>query len=232
MSLQAVILAGGLGTRLRPITETVPKPMVPVAGKPYLEYQIEWLRRLEITDVVLLVGYLSEQIEEYFGDGSRFGVRIRYSREPRRLGTGGALKLALPLLEESFLVLNGDSYLPIDYRPVAALLESSGAEAVLAAYDNAFDDTGVRHNLDVAADGRVVRYEKGSKTPMTHVDAGAFVLRRRVLALSGAEEFSLENELFPVLIARQQLFALPVGQRFYDMGTPAGLAMLEAFLKR
>ncbi|HVX66317.1 MAG TPA: nucleotidyltransferase family protein [Bryobacteraceae bacterium] len=232
MSLQAVILAGGLGTRLRPITETVPKPMVPVAGRPYLEYQIDWLRKLEITNVVLLVGYLAEQVEGYFGDGRRFGVTIAYSREPRPLGTGGALKLALPLLAESFLVLNGDSYLPVDYRPLAALLESSGAEAVLAAYDNALGDTGVRHNLDVAGDGRVLRYEKGSRTPMTHVDAGAFMLRRRVLALTGAPEFSLENELFPALIARRQLFALPVRQRFYDMGTPAGLAMLEEFLKR
>lgn len=232
MSLQAVILAGGPGTRLRPLTESVPKPLVQVAGRPYLEHQIDWLRRQGILDVLLLVSYLAEQIQNHFGDGRGFGVSIRYSREPQPAGTGGALKLALPLLEDSFLVFNGDSYLPIDYRPVAARLESSGAEAVIVAYDNAFEDTGVRHNLELAAGELVTRYDKSGRPPVTHVDAGVMAFRRRALALCEAPVFSLENDLFPRLIARRELLAFPVRQRFYDMGTPAGLAMLEAFLKR
>lgn len=232
MSLQAVILAGGPGTRLRPLTESIPKPLVQVAGRPYLEHQIDWLRRQGIVDVLLLVSYLAEQIEGHFGDGSGFGVSIRYSREPQPAGTGGAVKLALPLLDGSFLVLNGDSYLPIDYRPVAAHLQNSGAEAVIVAYDNAFGDTGVRHNLELADGQLVTRYDKSGMAPVTHVDAGVIALRRRALALCEAPVFSLENDLFPRLIARRKLLALPVRQRFYDMGTPAGLAMLETFLKR
>lgn len=229
MSLQAAILAGGPGTRLRPLTDRVPKPMVPVAGRPYLEYQLDWLRGLGITDVVLLVGYLTEKIEEHFGDGAAFGVSIRYSREPRPAGTGGALRLALPLLAESFLVLNGDSYLPIDYRGLTERLESSSAEAVLAVYDNALEDAGVRNNLELDGD-RVARYDKTGAAGLTHVDAGAIALRRRALLEGGV--WSLENDLFPRLIARGALAAFPVRQRFYDMGTPAGLAMLESFLNR
>jgi NDP-sugar pyrophosphorylase family protein len=230
MNLEAVILAGGPGTRLRPLTNTVPKPMVQVAGRPYLEHQIDWLRRLAIVDIVLLVGYLAEKIEEHFGDGRAFGVSIRYSRETQPAGTGGALKLALPLLGDSFLVLNGDSYLPIDYRPVAECLERSSAEAVIVAYDNAFGNTGVRHNLELGDGGLVTRYDKSGAAPVTHVDAGVLALRRR--ALSEADVVSLENDLFPRLIARRELLAFPVRQRFYDMGTLAGLAMLEAFLER
>jgi NDP-sugar pyrophosphorylase family protein len=230
MSLQAVILAGGPGTRLRPLTDSVPKPMVQVAGRPYLEHQVGWLRRLGIVDIVLLVGHLAEKIEDHFGDGGGFGVSIRYSREPRPAGTGGALKLALPLLRDSFLVLNGDSYLPIDYRPVAERLESSGAEAVIVAYDNSFEDTGVRPNLELGEGELVIRYDKSGAAPVTHVDAGVIALRRR--ALSERDMVSLENDLFPRLIARRALLAFPVRQRFYDMGTPAGLAMLEEYLTR
>jgi NDP-sugar pyrophosphorylase family protein len=134
------------------------------------------------------------------------------------------------LLGESFLVLNGDSYLPIDYRPVAECLEGSSAEAVIVAYDNAFGDTGVRHNLELGDGGLVIRYDKSGAAPVTHVDAGVIALRRR--ALSEANVVSLENDLFPRLIARRELLAFPVRQRFYDMGTPAGLAMLEAFLQQ
>lgn len=230
MRLQAVILAGGPGTRLRPLTDRVPKPMVPVAGRPYLEYQVDWLRRLGIVDIVLLVGYLAEKIEEHFGDGGAFGVSIRYSREPQPAGTGGALQFALPLLQDSFLVLNGDSYLPIDYRPVAERLEGSDAEAVIVAYDNAYEDTGVRNNLEMGDGDLVLRYDKSGAAPVTHVDAGVIALRRR--ALCEGNVVSLENDLFPRLIGRRALLAFPVRQRFYDMGTPAGLAMLEAFLKQ
>jgi NDP-sugar pyrophosphorylase family protein len=229
MSLQAVILAGGPGTRLRPLTDHLPKPMVPVAGRPYLEYQIDWLREQGITDILLLVGYLAERIEEHFGDGAAFGVSIRYSREPRPAGTGGALSLARPLLAESFLVLNGDSYLPIEYRGLARRLESSSAEAVLAVYDNRIEDTGVRNNLQLDGD-RVILYDKTGAPALTRVDAGAIALRRRALLEGGV--WSLENDLFPRLIARGALAAFPVRQRFYDMGTPAGLAMLEKFLNR
>ena len=117
-AMQVVILAGGLGTRLGPLTRPHPKPMVPVKGVPYLEHQLRLLARQGLTDIVLLTGYLGEQIEEYFGDGDRMGLRLRYSRELEPLGTGGALRQARPLLEEAFLVIYGDSYLRIDYAAV------------------------------------------------------------------------------------------------------------------
>lgn len=230
--MEAAILAGGLGTRLRPVTERVPKPMVPILGRPYLEYQIELLREQQITDIVLLVGYLAEQIEDYFGDGARHGVSIRYSREPMPLGTGGALKRALPLLSDAFLVLNGDSLLPVEYRPVFDALDASGAEAVICAYDNQAGDTGVPHNICVDSSKFVTRYDKSGTPPVNHVDAGVIAVRARVLEPFRDEAFSLERDCYPRLIERRHLAAYLVRERFYDMGTPAGLAMLERFLKR
>src|ERR1700686_1756541 len=116
--MQAVILAGGLGTRLWPLTRQVPKPMVPVAGVPYLEHQLRLLKKQSILDIVLLTGYLGEQVEEYFGDGGSLGLAIRYSREPQPRGTAGALREARSLLAGTFLLIYGDSYLPIDYAAV------------------------------------------------------------------------------------------------------------------
>src|SRR6185436_9478322 len=119
------------GTRLRPITQTVPKPMVPVAGVPYLEHQLRELARQGVRDIVLLTGYLGEQIEEYFGDGAGLGLALRYSREEHPMGTGGALRLAAGLLDRSFLIIYGDSYLPIDYPDVLTALNRSTAAAVV-----------------------------------------------------------------------------------------------------
>src|SRR2546426_1133852 len=112
--MQAVILAGGLGTRLWPLTKEIPKPMAPVAGAPYLEHQLRYLAGQSIVEILLLTGYLGDQIENYFGDGAGFGLRIRYSREAAPIGTGGALRQALPLLSPEFLVIYGDSFLPIE----------------------------------------------------------------------------------------------------------------------
>lgn len=228
--MQAVILAGGLGSRLRPITETVPKPMVPVAGTPYLEYQLRELARQDIRDIVLLTGYLGEQIEEYFGTGERLGLRLRYSREPEPLGTGGALRLALPMLEEDFLVIYGDSYLPIDYQAVLARLRPSTAEGVVVVYDNRLSDTCVKNNIDLNESNFVTRYEKDGEG-LQYVDAGVLGLRISVLAESGeAAAFSLEKEIFPKLIARGRLLGFPTEQRFYDIGTLERLQIFENLL--
>src|SRR5687767_14814332 len=134
--MQAVILAGGLGTRLGPITRAVPKSMVPVAGRPYLEHQLRLLQQQGITDVVLLTGYLGEQIEACFGDGRAWGLSVRYSREAVPQGTGGALRDAAGQLAESFLLIYGDSYLPIDYTAVGRRLADSSALGVAVVYDN------------------------------------------------------------------------------------------------
>jgi mannose-1-phosphate guanylyltransferase len=228
-SVQAVILAGGLGTRLWPLTREIPKPMIPVGGVPYLEHQLRLLGSQRIRDIVILAGYLGDRIEEYFGDGSRLDLRIRYSREQTPLGTGGALRLAEPLLQDTFLVLFGDSYLPIDNRAVHDRLLGSAAQAVLVVYDNSVEDTLVPNNIALDAESYVTRYEKKSQAPgLTRVDAGVLAMRRAVLALSeSAGAFSLENELYPRLIGRRQLLAYETRQRFYDIGTPEGLKLFE-----
>ncbi len=177
--MQSVILAGGLGTRLRPLTETVPKPMLPVLGKPFLQHQLELLGSFGIRRVVLLVAYLGEQIEKYFGDGAAFGMEIVYSYEPAPLGTGGALKNAAALLDEEFLVLNGDTYLAIDYGELAKSFRRSDGPAMIVAYENS--DQRVPSNLAVGADGRVTVYRKRDPLGLTHVDAGVIALRREVL---------------------------------------------------
>ena len=225
--MQALILAGGLGTRLRPITETIPKPMVTVAGAPYLAHQLKELGRQRITDIVLLTGYLGEQIEEYFGDGSDWGLQIRYSREPRPLGTGGALRLAEPLLAEEFLVIYGDSYLPIDYGAVLERLVNSTAVGVLVVYNNRLNDTSVKNNVDIDREGQVVRYEKDGES-LLYVEAGVLAFRRAVVNdVPPGIVVSLEKEVFPKLIARRSLVAYATDQRFYDIGTPSRLEAIE-----
>lgn len=227
--MQAVILAGGLGTRLYPITKDVPKPMVLVAGIPYLEHQLRELARQRFVDVVLLTGYLGEQIEEYFGDGSGLGLQLRYSRESKPLGTGGALRLAAPLLADVFLLLYGDSYLPIDYRAVLdALSASPKAEGIVVAYDNRLGDTSVKSNINLDGEGYVARYHKDEGADLVYVEAGVLGFRRSVVdAIKPGEVTSLEKEVFPQLIRRRTLLGFPTRERFYDIGTPDRLRALE-----
>jgi NDP-sugar pyrophosphorylase family protein len=231
--MQAVILAGGLGTRLRPITETIPKPMVPVAGKPYLEHQLRELARQGVNDIVLLTGYLGEQVEQYFGDGAQLGLRIKYSKEPHPLGTGGAVRLAAALLEDDFLLIYGDSYLPVDYPAVLNTLRRSKAEGLLVVYDNRLGDTSVISNVNFdEATGMVTRYEKDGEG-LCYVEAGVLAFRKSVLGLlSDAPVVSLEKEVFPQLIARGALAGYSTTQRFYDIGTPDRLEAFEAYLKQ
>lgn len=228
--MQAVILAGGLGTRLRPLTHDIPKPMVPVAGAPYLEHQLRLLADQSITDIVLLVGYLGEQIEEYFGDGDRLGLSIRYSWETSPQGTGGALRGALDLLDNQFLVIYGDSYLPISYGEVLDTLRGTNALGVLTVYDNRREDTGVVSNVAVGQDGVVLRYDKdASRSPeeLRYVEAGVLALRREVVSSIAPGKISLEQEVFPKLIGERRLASYVTQQRFYDIGTPDRLRQIE-----
>lgn len=231
--MQAVILAGGLGTRLWPLTERVPKPMMPVAGAPYLQHQLLLLRSQGIRDVVLLIGYLGGQIVDYFGDGDRFGLSIRYAFEETPLGTGGALRAAAGLLHDSFLLLYGDSYLPIRYGPVTEVLEGSAAEGVVVVYDNGIEDTTVANNIAIDGAGRIVRYDKQAHADpaLRYVEAGVLAFRAATIARVPPGVVSLEKDVFPVLIERRGLLAYPTQQRFYDIGTPDRLKAIEEFLK-
>ncbi len=172
-------------------------------------------------------------MEEYFGDGARLGLRMTYSREPSPLGTAGALRHAAAMLADAFLVIYGDSYLPIQYEAAFRKLLEADAEAIVVVYDNSIEDTAVKNNVELDDNGYVSRYEKDSSEPLRYVEAGVLALRRSVIDGVPAEgAVSLEQEIFPKLIARCKLGALVTRQRFYDIGTPRRLQAIEKFLSR
>lgn len=231
-----VVLAGGLGTRMLPRTERLPKYLLPVAGRPFAEWHLELLARSGVVDVVLAVGHLAEAIRDALGDGRRFGVMLRYASEPEGhlLGTAGALAHAKALLPERFVVTYGDSYLPaLDLRALAGALERSpDVEGVLAVMDN--DDRLDASNCVV--DGPlVVRHQKrrlGDPRPpeLRFIDYGALALRRRVLddVPLGAPQGL--DAVLSRLASACRLGAFVVPSRFYEIGSHAGLAALEAAL--
>jgi NDP-sugar pyrophosphorylase family protein len=230
--MQAVILAGGLGTRLGTLTRDVPKPMMPVAGKPYLEHQLRWLSKQGITNILLLTGYLGEQIQAYFGNGSGLGLRIQYSREQTPMGTGGSLRDASGLLAEQFLLIYGDSYLPIDYCDVIHIFQASKRRGLMVVYDNALGDTSVRNNVAIDG-GLVTRYDKSAADAagLRFVEAGILVFQRSIVDLIPPHgPISLEEQVFPILIAQGQMIAYATTQRFYDIGTPERLRFIEEFV--
>lgn len=230
--MQAVVLAAGAGTRLRPFTHTVPKPMIPVQGRPFLEHVLELLKQGGIDNVVLSIGHLGNQIRAYFRDGSGFGIMLRYSaQEGTLLGAGGALKQAEGLLDRWFFVVNGDTYLPVNYRDVAAAFAARKKRALMVVYDNR-EDTRVRNNVALDAHSMVTRYDKNGLDPdLRYVDAGVSVLRRDVLRLlEPGRSASLERDVYPHLAAQREFAAYRVRQRFYDIGTWSGLKDFESFV--
>jgi NDP-sugar pyrophosphorylase family protein len=235
---QAVILAGGLGTRMRPITETIPKPMIPVAGKPFLQHQLELLSGFRIHDVLLLVAFRGKQMEDHFGDGAALRCHITYVHEPSPLGTGGALQHARSHLRDSFVLLNGDTYLAIDYEALLAKFAALDCMALIVAYKKPSE--GVRrvladslpNNLIVLDGGRVSAYRKRDPKGMTHIDAGVVVLGKEVIDwLPEGRPCSLEEEIYPRLIAEGQMSAWVTAEPFHDMGSPEGLVALEEKLQ-
>jgi NDP-sugar pyrophosphorylase family protein len=237
LDCQAVILAGGLGTRMRPVTETIPKPMILVLGKPFLERQLQLLASFGIRRALLLVAYLGEKIEQHFGDGGARGWKLSYSYEPSPLGTGGALKNAEAKLENEFVVLNGDTFLAIDYAGLWQAFRETQSSALIVAYEKAGSALAntlankVPNNLAMAADGRVTAYRKRDPQGLTHIDAGVLLLRKEVVEkIPPGRTCSLEEEIFPKLIEEGRMRAWITREPFYDMGSPEGLQALEARL--
>jgi len=228
--MQAVILAGGLATRLRPITTKIPKAMVSINGRPFLEYQIELLKHQGIEDIVICIGYLGNLIREHFGNGQKFDISIRYSDEGlEMLGTGGALKAAEPLLDKEFLVINGDSYLVIDTYAVIHSLRSSGKLGTLVAFHSEHSQN--LANL-IVKDGLVRHYSKNIRLPeMNHIDAGISAFHKR--ALDHLPEMAKVDmgQLYTKLIDQKELMAYEAEHRFYDIGTLQGLQDFETFVK-
>jgi len=230
--MQAVILAGGLGTRLKPLTEQIPKVMVQVNGKPFLLYLLELIKSQGISDIVLCIGHLGKQVRDYFNDGESLGVRIRYSDEKERLlGTGGAVKEAQPLLDDYFLVLNGDTYLPIDYREVERAFLRRGKKALMLVYYSQLDAI-IRSNTAIDNSLMVIRHDKESHDlTLNYVDAGLLALKREALDLIKEDcSISLERGLYPALIQQRELAAYVIEQRFYSVGTWDEMKIFEEYL--
>ena len=230
-TLPVAILAGGLATRLKPITEKVPKLLVDVAGEPFFSHQLRLLKTAGLTKVVLCVGYLGEKIVESYGDGSDWGIEIKYSFDgPKLLGTGGALIQALPLLGDAFYVLYGDSYLPIDYRAVGEAFLKSGKLGLMTVYENRelYDASNVWFE-----GGSLRAYDKRNKLPaMRHIDYGLGVFRPAAFDAFPRGQVVDLAEVQKALLAQGQLAGYEMAQRFYEIGSHAGLAELNQLLKK
>lgn len=229
MSLPVAILAGGLATRLQPISERIPKSLIDVAGEPFAVHQIELLRRHGLVDITFLVGHLGEMIRDTLGDGTRWGARLRYVFDgPRRLGTGGAIRNALPELGDPFLLLYGDSYLECDYAAIEKSFLSSEKLGLMTVYRN--EDRLDRSNV-LYAEGRVVSYDKKHHTSeMRHIDYGVGAFRKSAFsAFAHHEEFDLVA-LYQHLLQNDDLLGCEVPYRFYEIGSPKGLAETRAYL--
>jgi NDP-sugar pyrophosphorylase family protein len=218
-----------LATRLRPITEKVPKVLVPVAGKPFLAHQLALLRRQGIRRAVLCLGHLGELVERDFGNGLGYGVELEYSHDgPVLLGTGGALKRALPLLGEEFFVLYGDSYLPIDFKPVADFFVRSGRAGLMTVYRNEgrYDTSNV-----VFGDGEIKAYDKKSGLPeMQHIDYGLSLFKASAFDNWPEDKPFDLADVMQRLVAEKQLAGYEVKERFYEIGSHAGLAELTELI--
>jgi NDP-sugar pyrophosphorylase family protein len=225
----AAVLAGGLATRLRPITETIPKAMVEVAGRPFIDHQLALLRRNGLRRVVLCLGHLGEQIERHLGDGSALGLELRYSHDgDRLLGTGGALVRAAPLLGPAFWVLYGDSYMDIDYAAVLRHFEAGGHDGLMTVLHN--EDRWDRSNV-VFRNGRLLCYDKRAPRPeMTHVDYGVSLLRAAELTRLPADRPCDLADLYTELVSRGRMVGYEVTQRFYEIGSPRGLQETQEYL--
>jgi NDP-sugar pyrophosphorylase family protein len=224
------ILAGGLGTRLHPITENTPKALLPIAGRPFIHWQLELLAEQGIEEVVLCVGYRGEEIRGAVRDGRGFGVRVHYSFDGAvALGTGGALKRALPLLGRAFFVLYGDSYLRCSFAVVQTAYEESQAEGLMTVFRNA--NRWEPSNL-LFQGGRILEYNKRAPRPgMAHVDYGLGVLSARALERASAGSVFDLADLYHDLSVRGELAGWEVCERFYEIGSVAGMEETEHYLR-
>jgi NDP-sugar pyrophosphorylase family protein len=227
--LPVAILAGGLATRLRPVTETIPKALIEIAGEPFLAHQLRLLARGGFERAVLCVGHLGEQIRDYAGDGARFGLHLEYAFDgPQLLGTAGALRRALPLLGDAFAVIYGDSYLPCDYRSALHTFTASGKLGLMTVYANhgRWDTSNVEF-----ADGRILAYDKANRTPrMRHIDYGLGAFRREAFASLPPDRSSDLAALYQDLLRRDQLAVWESPDRFYEIGSLEGIRDLSELL--
>ena len=229
--LPVAILAGGLATRLRPLTETIPKSLVEIEGEPFLWHQLRLVRERGIRRVVLCVGFLSEKIQESVGDGAAFGLQIEYSHDgPAPLGTAGALKRALPLLDDRFFVLYGDSYLPCDWAAVERAFLESGKPGLMTVYRNhgKWDTSNVEF-----VDGRILAYNKKLPDPRMHyIDYGLGAFHKAAFDRVADGRNGDLAALYEELLCEGRLAAYEVPDRFYEIGSFQGIQELADYLRR
>lgn len=224
-----VILAGGLATRLRPITETIPKALIEVAGRPFIYHQLAYLKKQGLSKVILSIGYLGEMIHEVIGDGSQMGLQIQYSFDGEvLLGTGGAIKKALPMLGDAFFVLYGDSFLPINFLEVEKAFRTSSKKGLMTVLknENQWDTSNV-----IYEDGQLSEYNKRELKPsMLYIDYGLGVLKSDVFQdYPFATSFDL-SDVYNQLSIQNQLAGFEVYQRFYEIGSLVGIRETENYL--
>jgi NDP-sugar pyrophosphorylase family protein len=230
VSLPVAILAGGLATRLRPLTEKIPKALIEINGEPFIAHQLRLLASRGIERVVLCLGYRGEMVREFVRGGEQFGIAVEYSFDgPVLRGTAGAIHEALPLLGEAFFVLYGDSYLTCDYSAVEEAFRKSGKTALMTVFRNEghWDASNVEFT-----EGRMVAYDKKNRTPrMRHIDYGLGAFHRRAFAALAPGAVSDLAALYYDLLARGELAAYEAPERFYEIGSVEGIQELSKKLK-
>ena len=222
--MQAILLCGGMGTRLRSVVSDRPKPMADICGKPFLQYLLEMLRDKGITEVIFALGYMGEMIEEYFQDGSAFGLKIAYSYEEEPLGTGGAIRNALPkILEEEVLVLNADTYFPMDYQGLYHFHQENDGDFSLAT--RAVPDISRYGAVRRDAAGRILAWneklEDGGQPLAGEINGGIYVMKKSLIAEIPEGKQSLEQDCIPKWLSEgKRIFGLPFDGYFMDIGIP------------
>lgn len=230
-SVPVALLAGGLATRLRPITQAIPKALLDVAGRPFIDHQLDLLHRRGIRNIVLCVGHLGEQIEQYIGDGASRGLHIRYSYDgDSPAGTAGAVRWATPMLDDVFWVMYGDSYMDIDYHAILEHFAKSDALGLMTVIRN--DDRWDRSNA-IFQDGELLRYDKQNRAPkMNYIDYGVQLLRKSAIQRIEIGANSDLSDLYRDLVGEGRMIGYEVTQRFYEIGTPQSLEETRRHLQQ
>lgn len=227
---QAVILAGGLGTRLKPFTNTNPKPMYPINNVPFIDYLIRQMKNFGMEEVLLLLGYLPEKIMDYLGDGSRYGLTINYNITPVDYDTGMRIKHAAPQIADTFFLLYCDNYCPINYLKLFSDFCNNKAKIQITAYSNR--DNYTKSNLHITDNGLVTIYDKKRTEPnLQGVDIGYALVDKSVVSLIPEGNCSFEEEVYPQLAAQNWLFATVTEHRYYSIGSFERIKLTEEFFK-
>ncbi|MFZ0219839.1 MAG: sugar phosphate nucleotidyltransferase [Candidatus Aquirickettsiella sp.] len=224
-----VILVGGLATRLGALSKTIPKSLILVNEEPFIAHQLRLLKNRGFEKIVLCIGYLGNLIQKYVKDGKQFGLSVTYSKDGEKLlGTAGAIRNALPLLEENFFILYGDSYLPIDYRNIQDFFQKQSKPALMTIFQN--NNQGDTSNIEIS-DDQIIKYDKKNKTVnMTYIDYGLSLFKKNIF--STKDYLNDLSDVFQRLVAQHQLTHYEIFHRFYEIGSINGVNDFEKFVKQ